>query len=441
MTRFSKIGFVLTTAGSAIGLGGIWKFPYLVGENGGAAFVLIFVLAFLIFGVSVFILEIVFGRYSRQNAISTFEMLAPQNAKFLRFGGLMIVSGILIFGFYAVVLGWLLHYLFLSIFGMPVTLDGTKNLWENFFANELFWQFLWHFIIVLLCALVLSKGVKKGIEKLNLILMPLLLFIFLGLLAYSATQSAFVDSFLFLFDFDFSKITAKVVVEAIGQAFFALSIGIGIILTYSNSLPRDGNFVRYAIYVALMNFLFCLLAGLVVFTFIFGYGAEPSSGPGLVFISLPLIFANMGVAGQVIAFFFFVALIFAGITSAISVLEPMNACLIERQKISRKKANLITICVAYLLGVVAILSNSADFGAYLSFFGRNLFSWLDYITATFMLPLGGVFLCIYGGWILPKTKIHAMCEGKLQGKAFEIWYFIIKYIAPLGIILAMISLV
>ena len=439
--RFSKIGFILATAGSAIGLGGIWKFPYLVGENGGSAFVLIFILAFLLFGVSVFLIEMLLGKHSGHNAVSTFEELSPKNAKFLRFGGLMVVSGVFIFSFYAVVLGWLLHYLFLSFVGMPISLDGTKNLWEDFFKNQIFWQLLWHFVIVLLCAMVLNKGVKKGIEKLNLILMPLLLIIFLGLLAYSLFQESFMDSFLFLFLFDFSKITAKVVVEAIGQAFFALSLGVGVILTYSNSLPKNGNFVRYAFYVAVMNFLFCLVAGLVIFTFIFGYGAEPSSGAGLVFISLPLIFANMGVVGQVIAFFFFVALIFAGITSAVSMLEPMNACLIERKKISRKRANLITICATYLLGVVALLSNSADFSGFLSFYGRNVFSWLDYITATFMLPLAGLFLCIFVGWIIPKTKVYAMFEGHLCGKPFLIWYFIIKYIAPLGIILAMVSLI
>ena len=178
---------------------------------------------------------------------------------------------------------------------------------------------LWHLLVVALCAYVLNRGVKAGIEKLNLILMPLLLFIFLGLLVYSMLQDSFMESFKFLFSPNFEKITPEVIIRAIGQAFFSLSLGVGVILTYSNSMPKHGNFVRFAIIIALLNFLFCLVAGLVIFTFIFGYGAEPTEGVGLVFISLPLIFANMGVSGQVIAFLFFISLIFAGITSAVSM--------------------------------------------------------------------------------------------------------------------------
>lgn len=274
MTRFSKTGYILSTAGSAIGLGGIWGFPYLVGQNGGFAFVLVFVLAFLVFGVSVFIVEMLFGRASGQNSVSTFENFAPKHLKFLKYGGFMVISGVLIFAFYVVVLGWLVHYMFLSIIGLPKTLETTQNLWGGFISNQIGWQMLWHFTIVALCAYVLNRGVKAGIEKLNLILMPLLLFIFLGLLAYSMTQDAFVESFKFLFHPNFEKINAEVIVRAIGQAFFSLSLGVGVILVYSNSMPKHGNFVRFAIVIALLNFFFCLVAGLVIFTFIFGYGAE-----------------------------------------------------------------------------------------------------------------------------------------------------------------------
>ena len=216
MTRFSKTGFVLSTAGSAIGLGGIWSFPYLVGQNGGFAFVLVFVLAFLVFGVSVFIVEMLFGRASEQNAIKTFEEFAPSQLKFLKYGGFMVISGVLIFSFYVVVLGWLTHYMFLSLFGLPTTLEGAKGLWGDFVTNQMLWQMLWHLVIVVICAYILNRGVKAGIEKLNLILMPLLLFIFLGLLVYSMVQEAFWDSFKFLFYPDFSKINSEVIVKAIG---------------------------------------------------------------------------------------------------------------------------------------------------------------------------------------------------------------------------------
>lgn len=441
MTRFSKTGFVLSTAGSAIGLGGVWGFPYLVGQNGGFAFVLVFILAFLFFGVSVFLVEMFFGRASGQNSVSTFLQFAPKNMKFLKYGGFMIVSAVLIFAFYTVVLGWLVHYMFLSITGMPTTLEGTNALWGEFVSNKILWQMLWHFVIVALCAYILNQGVKGGIEKLNLILMPLLLFIFVGLLVYACFQDGFLEAFSFLFQPDFSKITPEVVVKAIGQAFFALSLGVGVILTYSNSMPKQGNFVRYAVIVAVLNFIFCLVAGLVVFTFIFGYGAQPTEGPGLVFISLPLIFANMGASGQVIAFLFFIALIFAGITSAVSMLEPLNSYLIERFSLKRRTANLLVSLCAYVLGTILLLSNTQAFSADLTFGGKNLFDWVVYITSAFMLPLAGVFMCIFMGWILPKERVYAMGEGYLKGIYFEIWYFTIRFIAPCGILIAMLSLI
>lgn len=441
MTRFSKTGYILSTAGSAIGLGGIWGFPYLVGQNGGFAFVLVFVLAFLVFGVSVFIVEMLFGRASGQNSVSTFENFAPKHLKFLKYGGFMVISGVLIFAFYVVVLGWLVHYMFLSVIGLPKTLETTQNLWGGFISNQIGWQMLWHFAIVALCAYVLNRGVKAGIEKLNLILMPLLLFIFLGLLAYSMVQDAFVESFKFLFHPNFEKINAEVIVRAIGQAFFSLSLGVGVILVYSNSMPKQGNFVRFAIVIALLNFFFCLVAGLVIFTFIFGYGAEPTEGVGLVFISLPLIFANMGVVGQIIAFLFFVSLIFAGVTSAVSMLEPLNSYLIERFSMKRHKANLISVLSAYALGIIALLSNTTAFSADLTFFGKNLFDWFVYLTSSFMLPLAGVFMCLYMGWILPKEQVYAMLEGKLSGIFFKGWYFVIRFIAPLGILAAMANLI
>ena len=440
MTRFSKIGFILATAGSAIGLGGIWKFPYMVGESGGGAFVLIFIIAFLVFGLSVFIAEMILGRASERDCFSAFETLAPKGHKYLKYGGIMVFSGLVIFSFYVVVLGWLTHYMMLSLIGLPKTLEATQNLWGNFVSAQVGYQLLWHFVIVALCAYVLNQGVKKGIEKLNLILMPLLLIIFIGLLGYAMYQDSFWASFNFLFAPDFSKLTPKVIVDAIGQAFFALSLGVGVILTYSNSLPKKGNFIRSAIIIALLNFVFCIVAGLVIFTFIFDYGATPDSGPGLVFISLPLIFANMGLSGQIIAFLFFIALIFAGITSAISMLEPLNAWLIDRFSFSRTKANLTTISITYILGVILLFSNIAIYQENLSFFGKNLFGWFDYISASYMLPLAGVFLCIFVGWILPKSQVYAMCEGNLTGKIFKIWYFIIKFIAPVGIIVSMITL-
>lgn len=441
MTRFSKTGYVLSTAGSAIGLGGIWGFPYLVGQNGGFAFVLVFVLAFLFFGVSVFIVEMVFGRASGQNSVSTFEEFAPKNLKFLKYGGFMVISGVLIFAFYVVVLGWLVHYMFLSIIGLPKTLEATQDLWGGFVSSQIGWQMLWHFVVVALCAYVLNRGVKAGIEKLNLILMPLLLFIFLGLLVYSMAQDAFVESFKFLFSPSFEKINSEVIIRAMGQAFFSLSLGVGVILVYSNSMPKEGNFVRFAVVIALLNFFFCLVAGLVIFTFIFGYGAEPTEGVGLVFISLPLIFANMGTAGQVIAFLFFISLIFAGITSAVSMLEPLNSYLIEHFSMKRHFANLISVLSAYLLGIIALLSNTALFSASLTFFGKNLFDWLVYLTSSFMLPLAGVFMCLYMGWLLPKERVYAMLEGKLTGIYFKGWYFVIRFIAPIGILAAMINLI
>lgn len=433
-TRFSSLGYILATAGSAIGLGAIWKFPYLVGANGGAAFVLLFLVCYLFFGVVVFLAEMFLGKITECTPVSGFEKLAPKGKKWLKYGGFMWLGGIIIFSFYAVILGWAFYYLWLCVFGLPSDLASAQKIFTEFYSGKISAQILCHLVVLVICILVLLNGIKRGIERVSLVLMPLLFFIFLGLLFYSFSFESFSTSFNFLFSFDFSKITTHSIFDAIGTAFFALSLGVGTILVYSCALPLHSNFIKEAFLVALLNLLFCFLAGLVIFTFIFNHGGEADFGPGLVFISLPLAFSSMGAIGGVIGFLFFLAFIFAGITSAVSMLEPGISHLIERHSFSRARANAVIFAIVWLFGLCVIFSFSAEFGENFSFFGRSFFSWFADILSVIFQCLGGIFICVFVGWVIPREKLSDSFTKYLSKTSFLLWYWTLRFIAPLGIL-------
>lgn len=434
-TGFSRLGFILAAAGSAVGLGNIWKFPYVTGENGGGAFVIIYLIAIAFIGLSIFIGESYIGKESRTNAAAAYQDVSKSKSSAWRWGGFQIFSGIVILSFYAFIIGWILNYIIISVTGLPSTIKEAEEVFTNLITHEIGTQIFFHTIVTLTIVYIVLKGVKQGIEKLNLVLMPLLAIILFGLLAYSVTLDSFSQAVEFMFVPDWSKINADAILAAVGQAFFTLSLGMGIIITYSASMAKDANFVKSSVLVAIVDTSVALIAGLIIFSFLFAAGAKSTAGPGLVFISLPLIFAGWGVFGQVIAVAFFFALLFAGITSAVSLIEPSLMYLMEKYKITRVKATVIASLFLYILGIVALLSMSKDYGTILTFFGKNFFDWLDFLTSSIALPISGFVTCIFLGYYVDKNVLKTKFTQVSSLAIFNIWYFLVRVIVPIAIVL------
>ena len=433
MNKFSRIGFILAAAGSAVGLGNIWKFPYITGEYGGGAFVIIYLLCILFIGLTVFIAESLIGQNSQANVASSFVDTSKSKNPKWKYAVFMVFSGLIILSFYSVVLGWILKYIFISISDLPTSTQIATDTFNNLVSKDIFSQILLHTVVSLTVIWIVLKGIKDGIEKLNLILMPLLAIILFGLFAYSLTLNSFSKSLEFMFYADWSKINKDAFLAALGQAFFTLSLGIGTIITYSASLSKDVNIVKSSILVALVDTVVALIAGVIIFAFLFEAGAQSSAGPGLVFISLPVIFEQWGTLGNVVAVSFFVALIFAGITSAVSMIEPVLMFFIERFNMTRNKATIICGSIFYSLGIIALLSMSSSYGAQLTFFNKNAFDWMDFVTSSIMMPLAAFITCIFLGYFVDKKFLQEIFVKYTNVLIFNIWYSLIKYLVPLAI--------
>ncbi len=440
IAHFSRIGFILAAAGSAVGLGNIWKFPYITGEYGGGAFVLVYLVTVLTIGFSIMIAEMLIGYLGRMDAAKSFENLAPKNAKTWRFAGMMgIWAGLLIMTFYSVVIGWILNYIMIAFSSLPSSVQEAETVFNTLLHEDIWTQIFYHTISFLLISAILIKGIKAGIEKLNLILMPLLFIIVGGMFLYALSLDGFSQAWDFMFSPDWSKLNSEAFVVAVGHAFFTLSLGMGAILTYSASLPKNVNLVHSSLIVVALDTIIALLAGLMLFTFLYQYGAEPSKGPGLVFISLPSVFYAMGTLGNIFAILFFFALAFAGLTSAVSLTEPMVQYLIDKFSITRFNAVILSGGFFYLVGIIALLSNTTTFSDTLTFGSKNFFDWVDYITASFMLPFGGLLMALFIGYIVPKEQVFKAIGNNL-GRYFNIWYFILRYVAPVALIIVMLNL-
>ncbi len=432
---FSRIGFILAAAGSAVGLGNIWRFPYVTGEHGGGVFVFLYLMAIALIGLTVFIAESYIGKESRTNAAESYQVISTTNNKNWRWAGFQIFAGVVILSFYAFIIGWIINYIIVSFTGLPANIKEAQDTFTNLITYEIGTQILFFTIVIAIIVYIGLKGIKKGIEKANLILMPLLAVILMGLLIYSITLDSFGKAISFMFMPDWSKFNIDSVLAAVGQAFYTLSVGMGIIITYSASMSKDANIVKSSIYVAMVDTLVALIAGVIIFSFLFSAGAESAAGPGLVFISLPLIFGSWGIFGQIIAVAFFFALLFAGITSAVSLLEPSVMYLIEKFKMKRVKATLITAGFVYILGIIGLLSMSNDYGTMLTFFGKSLFDWLDYLTASIALPISGFVTAIFLGYFVDKNILKTKFTSHSSLLIFNVWYVLIKYIVPIAIAL------
>ena len=439
MNRFSRIGFILAAAGSAVGLGNIWKFPYVTGEYGGGAFVIIYLLAILFIGLVVFLAEAVIGQNAQANVATSFvETSKSKNPKW-KFAGIIIFSGLIILSFYSVVLGWILNYVFTSFSALPSDPKTAGLAFETLISKDIALQLFYHTLIAGTVIYIVLKGIKDGIEKVNLILMPLLGIILFGLLLYALSLDSFTKALSFMFTPDFTKIDENALLAALGQAFFTLSLGVGTIMTYSASLDKEVNFVKSSILVAIVDTSIAIIAGLIIFSFLFEAGAQSAAGPGLVFISLPVIFSGWGVLGQVIAVSFFLALVFAGITSAVSMIEPSLMYFIERFNMTRKKATILCGGTFYILGIVALLSMSTKYGADLTFFGKNAFDLMDFITSSVMMPLAAILTCVFLGYYVDKKLLEEKFLKHTSKTLFNIWYGLVKYIVPFVILVLLLN--
>ncbi|RAX54703.1 sodium-and chloride-dependent transporter [Helicobacter sp. 16-1353] len=438
MNNFTKLGFILATLGSSIGLGHIWRFPYMTGESGGSAFVLVYIILTICIGIPILVAKMIIGNKTQKNVVGAFDELDPSEKKYWKKASIMIVGGPLILTFYAVVLGWAFYYLAIVTFGLPSDIESSKNIFNTLVSDSILASIVSFAVCMFLTAYIVSKGVKNGLEKYNFILMPLLFIIFIGLLFYSLTMPSFGEAIRFLFVFDISKINPSVVIMALSQMFFSLSIGVGTIITYSSSAKKGDNLLSSAAWVALSGIVVSLIAGIIIFTFLFNYGQEASAGPGMLFVSLPLAFEQMAY-GEIISFLFFVAVLFAGITSTISILEPPVAYISDTYNISRTKASYY-ICIAiFIVGIFVILSLTKDFGSYLTFFKKSLFDWVDFITAAIIMPLGGLSALLFLTFIVGKKRVYKFARGFMKREVFNIWYAIVKYVAPLVIVIVLVS--
>lgn len=430
----SRFAFILAATGSAVGLGNIWKFPYITGQNGGGAFVLVYLLCVAALGIPIMIAEIMMGRRGRQSPINTMQTLAKQAGsdprwQYLGWGGM--IAGFLILAYYSVIAGWAMAYIFKVFFGSFFSTDAgqVKTVFDNLMASPIE-QIVWHTLFMLLTMQVVMRGVQGGLEKSVRFLMPALFGILMILVAYAMASGGYDQGIDFLFNPDFSKINADSVLTAMGHAFFTLSLGMGAIMIYGSYLPSHVSIAKTTFFIAGADTVVALLAGIAIFPLVFANNLEPAAGPGLIFQTLPLAFGQMA-GGWLFGILFFVLLFFAALTSSISLIEPTVAWLVENRDIDRPKACTWAGTACWALGVAVVFSfNVWD---EVRLFDKNLFELLDYLTANLMLPLGGLAIAVFSGWIMqPKDSAQ---ELEMPEPVFSAWQFLIKYISPAAVFL------
>ena len=428
----SKIGVILATVGCAVGLGNIWRFPYMLGENGGAAFLLVYISCILFLGIPVMITEFFIGRYSRKNAAGAFKVMAP-GTKWSVIGYNGVAAAFLILGYYAVVSGWTLEYIVQAFSGSLEGKNATDFADEfTAFSTGVFRPILWTVVFIALTHIIIVSGVKEGIERASKVMMPMLFLILIALCVRSITLPGASEGLTFLFNPDFSKIDSSVVLSAMGQAFFSLSIGMGCLITYASYFGKQTNLQTTALQVTILDTLVAVLAGVMIFPAVFSFGIEPTTGPELVFITLPNVFEQLPF-GNIWSFVFFVLLALAALTSTISLHEVSTAYVHEEYHVSRKKAAIIVSVGVTILGILSSLS----MGVLKSYtlFGLNFFNLLDFVTAKIMLPLGGMMICIFTAKRVDKLllKEEVTNHGTIRFYFFNTYAFFVKYIAPIAI--------
>lgn len=444
MTQFeranfgSKLGIILATAGSSVGLGNVWRFPYMAGEHGGAAFILLYIGCVLILGIPCMVSEFIIGRHAASNTARAYRSLS-QGTPWMLVGYLGVLTGFLITGYYAVVSGWCFQYVYASLLGH---LNGSPEFFTSYFdafEKDPFKPVFWTVIFLLVTHFVIVRGVRGGIEKASKLLMPILFILLLVLVVSSCMLPDAVKGVNFLFKPDFSEVNADVFLGALGQAFYSLSIGMGCLCTYASYFNRQTNLMKSAVQISVIDSVVAVLAGLMIFPAAFSVGISPDSGPSLVFITLPNVFtrafAGMPFLGYIVALGFYALLALAALTSLISLHEVSTAFVQEELRTTRKRAATLITVVCSVIGAVCSLSLGK--WNFVQVFGKSLFDFLDFFTGQIMLPVGGFLTCLFVGWYLPHKIVRDEFTnyGTLRGRLFHTYLFCMKYVCPVCILL------
>lgn len=434
----SKFGVVAAAAGSAVGLGNIWKFPYIAGVYGGAAFLFIYLAFILAIGIPIMLSELLIGRSSRRNAFGAFKVLAP-GTHWQYIGILGVSAAFLILSFYGVVAGWSVEYIFVSLKNgfANKSPEEISTLYNTFISSPIR-PVIYQLIFMLATGGIVIIGVKKGIEKYTKVLMPVLVVILLVLCAKSLSLEGAKAGLSFLFKPDFSKLTGDGILSALGHAFFTLSLGMGTLITYGSYIRRDNNLLNTVINVTVADTVIAILAGIAIFPAVFAFGIEPSQGPGLIFVTLPNVFHQMP-GGAVFSFLFFVLLTVAALTSSISILEVVVAYFIEEFNLGRRASTILATILISLLGIICSLSMGV-LSPY-TLLGLNFFDLMDWISANLLLPIGGLFIAIFVGWFYGRKKVQEEVSkgGTLTGLYLSIFMFLVKFIAPIAITIVILN--
>jgi NSS family neurotransmitter:Na+ symporter len=423
----SRIGFILAAVGSAVGLGNIWKFPYITGVYGGGAFVLVYLGCILIVGVPIMVAELIIGSKSRKNPVGAFRVLRSKKSPWQLTGWLGVAAGFIILSFYSVVAGRSMAYIFRAIKGFTGSANEIQSQYTAFLGDSLL-SIFWHTIFMALTMAIVIKGIQMGIERWSKILMPALVLILLGLSFYGIFfTTGGVKALSFLFKPNFSQLSAEGVLSAMGHAFFTLSLGMGAMITYGSYLGKKINYTKSAATICLLDTVIALFAGIATFSLVFQYNVEPSVGPGLIFSTLPVLFAQ---TGPIISVSFFLLLTFAALTSAISLLEVVVSYFIDERGWSRTRSTLLLGGAIYLLGILAAIDNLK-----VPFRGKPqpFFDIFDFVTTNYMLPVGGLLICVFVGWVM-KEKLPP--DGsKTAAFFYRTVMFILRYLTPIAVIL------
>ena len=425
----TRFGFLMAATGSAVGLGNIWRFPYITGENGGSAFIIIYLLCIIAIGLSIMIAEFAVGRKTSLSAVGAYK---SQNENWTFAGALGVLSAFFIMGFYPVVGGWSLAYVFKSATGLLAAPEAISSAFDAF-AGATIEPLIWTIIYMVINVIIVAKGISGGIEKASKVLMPALFALLVIVIIKGINLPGASEGLAYLFKPDWSQVTGGTVLAALGQSFFTLSLGMGCMITYGSYLGKQERIPADATSVVAMDTMVAIMAGLAIFPALFAFGMEPTAGPGLVFVVVPAIFAHMGNVGPLISITFFAALTVAALTSSMSLLEVAVSYLIDEKKMNRKTATYLSAGIMTVMCILSSLSMGSLSG--IKLFGVNFFDFFDILTDKIFLAIGGMLLTIFVGWFMRKEdlKNEITNNGTLPFGLFGVWYNIVKYVIPVVI--------
>ncbi len=433
----SKIGFILATAGAAVGLGSLWKFPYVAGVNGGGAFVLLYILFTFVIGLPVFIGELIIGRKTQKSSVLAFAQLRKNGENWRGLGWMNFITTLIMLSYYSIIAGWVLSYVFMSLNKFS---DGksVEQIQQAFvlLSNSPGISLLWFGLYLLMNLAIIESGVQKGIEHFSKILMPGLFILLIGLFFYATTMKGFGQAVHFILAPKFSELSSQGVLNALGMAFFTLSVGLGINITYGSYMDKKENIPNNSFIITLMTVSVSLIASLVIFPIVFTFGFAPQAGPGLIFQTIPVVFAQLP-AGVLLSTVFFLLVLFAALTSTIALLEVLVANVVENFNISRTRASIVLTLIIFVLGIPSALSGSGSlFPQWESIYSKSFFATVDNICSNWLMPISALFTLLFIGWFTNKEDIkNEFTMGTSLGWIASPWFFMVKFVAPLLVII------